>query len=297
MRTRHTCTLLAGLLLTGLAAPAEAAPAPLYQQLAPYVYLASGEQNPPIDAEQFIQHSSLKWSHSAPCPSDHQLAAQGSVNATSLGNGGSKHQKKSGFPGCNDSGRVYASNERVRPHEIGARDGMYLDLDNNRRGVGSTKAPVYYEYEAKNFITFWMFYPYNNGPLVQNHEGDWERVAIKLDANNQPAKVAYFGHGGACTKSWTDAPKSSGHPIVFSAKGTHASYPREGDFPTQFGFSDHTAKGPVWQTWSAVNDARTRPWFRFGGAWGEVGESTHTTGPGGPGAKNAAPDWSSPACA
>ncbi|WP_181771227.1 hypothetical protein [Amycolatopsis pittospori] len=287
--------LLAGLLLAGLPmAPATSASVPA--TLTPYVYLAPDEQNKPVDAEQFVQHSALKWSHSAPCPSDHQLAGQGAVSAAGLGGGSYQHQKKGGWPGCKDSGTYYRSNDRVRPHEIGARDGMYLDLDNGRRGVGSTSAPVYYEYEAKNFITYWMFYPYNNGPLVQNHEGDWERVAIRLDANDKPVTVAYFGHGGSCVKPWASAPKSGGHPIVFSARGTHASYPREGDFPTALGFSDHTGKGAVWQTATAY-DARTRPWFRFGGAWGEVGESTHTTGPGGPGAKNPAPDWAAPACA
>jgi hypothetical protein len=305
MYTRWARALLVGLLVIGLAMPsslvaagASAAPLPVYKALAPYVYLAQEEKNPPASAELFIQHSSLKWSHSAPCPSDHQLAAQGQVNASSLGNGGYKHQKKSGWPGCNDSGAYYRSNERVRPHEIGARDGMYLDLDNNRRGVGGTTAPAYFEYEPKQFITFWMFYPYNNGPLVQNHEGDWERVSIRLDTNNRPAKIAYFGHGGHCVKLWSDAPKYNGHPIVFSARGTHASYPRVGEFPTKFTFSDHTSKGPAWQTWAAVYDARTRPWYRYGGAWGEVGESTHTTGPSGPGAKNPVPgDWSAPGCA
>ncbi len=283
--------------MAGFAVPvAEAAPLPPYQALSPYVYLAPDEKNRPVDAEQFIQHSTLKWSHSAPCPSDHQLAAQGTVNAANLGTGSYRHQKKSGWPGCNDSGTYYRSNERVRPHEMNARDGMYLDLDNGRRGIGSTSAPVYYEYEPKTFITFWMFYPYNDGPLVQNHEGDWERVAIRLDANDQPTTVAYFGHGSYCVKAWTAAPKTNGHPTVFSARGTHAGYPREGDFPTALGFSDHTGKGAVWQTTTAHN-ARTSPWYRYGGAWGEVGESTHTTGPSGPGAKTPAPaDWAGPQC-
>ncbi|MFD8492927.1 hypothetical protein [Amycolatopsis sp. NPDC059657] len=296
MGKRLTSVLTAVLTVGAALTPAAVAADPIQKRLAPLVYLATGEKNPPNSAESFIQYSALKWSHSAPCPSDHQIAAQGAVNAASLGNGTYKHQKKSGWPGCDDSGAFYASDDRVRPHEMNARDGMYLDLDNNRRGVGSTAAPVYFEYQAKDYITFWLFYPYNDGPLVQNHEGDWERIAIKLDANDAPVKVAYFGHGGSCTRSWADTPKSGTHPKVFSAKGTHASYPRVGSFPTALGFSDTTSQGPAWSA-TTLYDARTRPWYRYGGAWGEVGESTHTTGPSGPGAKNATGDWNAPACA
>lgn len=311
MRKRLNRLLLAGVLaVTGIGAAtagamaepaaepskAAAAPPPIYKLLAPFVYLADGEKNPPVYAELFLQHSSLKWSHTR-CRDD-GLAAEGRVNWGSLGKGSYRHQKKSGFPSCNHGGAYYASNQPVRPHEMGGRDGMFLDLNNARRGVGGTTAPVYFEYVPKHYITYWMFYPYNNGPTKQNHEGDWERITIRLNIYNRPARVAYFGHGGHCIRLWEDAPKYHGHPIVFSARGTHASYPRAGKFPTKFGFHDTTSAGPVWPTWPKAYNAKTRPWYGFGGAWGEVGEFKDTTGPSGPGVKNPLPsNWYGPACA
>jgi hypothetical protein len=61
------------------------------------------------------------------------------------------------------------------------------------------------------------------------------------------------------------------------------------------GFKDHTYDGgPIWRTWTRLVDvgevARPRAgqqFICFGGLWGEIGETKHTSGPTGPAFKDA----------
>lgn len=136
---------------------------------------------------------------------------------------------------------------------------------------------------------------------MQNHQGDWERMSIRLNAANKPVTVAYFHHGKHCVRSYANAKKVGTHPVGYSALGTHATYPGPGRYPTEFAVlkDNATGGGEVWQTYQKkLNNVRSMPWYGYGGGWGEVGESTHTTGPNGPSAfKSPVPNnWSSPAC-
>jgi hypothetical protein len=269
----------------------------LYLAYAPVIYLTKGETKRPTNVGAFLQHAALGWSHST-CP-DHQIASLGTVNATSLGSGAYKHQATNSL--CAHSGTTYSSNQDVRPREsLGGAEGMYLDLDNAQRGIGSVRAELYYDYLKGDHITYWFFYAYNDGPSVQNHEGDWERISIKLSPTNQPLTVAYFRHGGSCVLSYPSVQKVGTHPVGYAALGTHATYPRAGTYPTKFGFSDNaTGGGEVWSTYARpIHNVKAMPWYGFGGAWGEVGTISDTTGPRGPSAfKSPTPaSWTSPAC-
>jgi hypothetical protein len=294
MKRRMTALIAAIGLLLAHPAASWSADAP-YLAYAPLIYLAQGETKMPTEVSAYLQHSSLGWSHRG-CP-DHQLAKLGAVSAAGLGNGSYKHQKTNTF--CVHTGSAYASNQDVRPNDTWYKEGMYLDLDDGQHGMGGVSAGISYDYARGDHITYWLFYAYNDGPLVQNHEGDWERISIRLDADDKPLTVAYFQHGGACVMSYASAPKSGTHPIGYSASGTHATYPTVGEFPTALGFKDHTSKGTEWATYTRpVQDVRTMPWYGFGGAWGEVGEAEFTTGPRGPSAyKSPTPaSWTSPLC-
>src|SRR5699024_7253680 len=69
------------------------------------------------------------------------------------------------------------------------------------------------------------------------------------------------------------------HPIVYSARGTHASYATPGAAGLHLncntdvaGAVDQTNKGTGWKTWVAgLVDADSEPWIYFGGRWGPVG--------------------------
>ena len=92
---------------------------------------------------------------------------------------------------------------------------------------------------------------------------------------------------------WAQVQKvSSTHPIVYSAKGSHASYATGGDHkfkvdvPHFFDqtITDKTGKGVAWKSWEHLRDVKKQAWYGYGGAWGEVGNVENTTGPQGPSA-------------
>jgi hypothetical protein len=61
-----------------------------------------------------------------------------------------------------------------------------------------------------------------------NHVGDWETVTVRFSGDDtsgySPLAVAGSAHGGGNIKTWSDAPKTGTHPILFSAQGSHGMY-------------------------------------------------------------------------
>jgi hypothetical protein len=275
---------------------------------APVVFMATQEANRPADADEYIRNSSLRWSHDSG-RGDDLIAAVGKVNARSLGNGGYKHQTEGVVGG--PKGPQIPSNADVRPHDkrgAGGSEGFFLDLDNKHRASqkSGTDAPVYYEAVDRHYITYWFFYAFNDGPTqgkldkVDDHEGDWERICVRLDSNNRATEVAYYQHEGHKTLPWRSVPKSGEtHPVVYSARGSHASYESAGAKPIYKEIkgkqiqiaTDQASRGTQWSTEQHLTDARSEDWYGYGGAWGEVGDAEMTTGPQGPSRhKAAAPD-------
>jgi hypothetical protein len=171
--------------------------------------------------------------------------------------------------------------------------------------------------------------PRTNVELVA-HEGDWERISVLLippDPEAQqavdpaakepgastakqaaqkkgylPVAAGYHHHNESRQIPWyavkrvvgdTDTGASPTHPVVYSAKGSHASYWQAGRFETIFkplgrrltvanDVAISCPKCPQWQTWKIVLPAREQLWYGFGGAWGKVGLNGDTTGPLGP---------------
>ncbi|MCX4668816.1 hypothetical protein OG453_19415 [Streptomyces sp. NBC_01381] len=184
------------------------------------------------------------------------------------------------------------------------REGFFLNFPNRLRAGQGTSSPVYYEYSPRNYLTYWFFYPFNEAPGPTNifdHEGDWERISVKLDRHNRAVIVAYYRHNTYCTVPWKRAGKHHGHPLAYSALGSHATYPRAGSYPipeAQGLVSDIAGRGHGWATYHHLKNARTQGWFGYGGAWGEVGDGPDSTGPLGPsifkGATLTDSEWSRP---
>lgn len=251
---------------------------------APFVYLHHSEKNLPMAAGEFIAHSQLRWAHDQGCP-DHPAEPRGPVSAIALGRGTYKHKMADALSGlCRHHGREYHSNERTRPYEMGStEEGFFLDLDNGSRGGQGVSSPVYVDYTKGAYITYWFFYGYNDGVASFNHEGDWERISIRLTITNRPTHVAYFQHNKYCVYEWSKVQKyKNNHPIVFSAEGSHASYTQTGSHWTGLWWDYTDKSGKKWQTWKSLLMVRDQPWYGYGGAWGEVGETSTTTGPLGP---------------
>ena len=277
-RIRAVVLIVGVALLTGGVVPAaEAAPlsiAKAVKAYAPVVHLHEDDGNRPMNADDFINRSELRWDHEGRCYSDSHVARP--VDARTLATGGYRHQKKDGAF-CKHGGREYNTAEKTRPKGDGVAgdDGFFLDLDNDARGGEGTTAPVYYDYAEGAWITYWLFYGYNDFTARFNHEGDWEKVSVYLDGNNRATGVYYSAHHGGCRTG-----KPAGRPEAFAAKGSHANYPKPGTYTSG---QDHASdQGPAWATESRLRPLTEQAWYGYGGGWGEVGEFSDTTGPLGP---------------
>ena len=102
-------------------------------------------------------------------------------------------------------------------------------------------------------LDYWIFYADNVwtsstsiGRITQSHAGDWEHVAVGIDADDQPRFVAYSAHCKGVVRPWEGAPtvamtaddgaittgeathRPRSHPLVVVARGSHANYPTTG---------------------------------------------------------------------
>ena len=139
---------------------------------------------------------------------------------------------------------------------------------------------------------FWVFYGYDYSLIADaisySHQGDWERII--LDIIDNKIAGAWLSHHGKLTYNPANGLYIATNVIngqavqtltVYSAKGTHAHYPKEGNY--HFAGTDHAANGGC--EWTITDNAQpldTQLWRDYAGAWGEVGDKGSTTGPLGP---------------
>ena len=151
---------------------------------------------------------------------------------------------------------------------------------------------------------YWFyFYSFNLGPFVMglgpygNHVGDWEHSLVRF-YNGVPIIVWLSAHGGGGAYYYHNLEKHEAdpnHPIIFSARGTHANYVSVGQHPHDLPYailSDFTDRGPLWdptrnylgytyngdKVFPATNNTnahhtgrekRYHNWLGFCGHWGD----------------------------
>jgi hypothetical protein len=85
-------------------------------------------------------------------------------------------------------------------------------------------------------LQYHFFYAFNDWRLAANgvnqHEGDWEMVAIYLK-NEQPYAVLFSQHGSGALELWENVNcakdqdgRETTHPVIYTALGSHANYSR-----------------------------------------------------------------------
>jgi len=128
-------------------------------------------------------------------------------------------------------------------------------------------------------IQYWFFYPYNQFIDIPKiaHEGDWEHITITVNHAGEFHSAWYSQHntGMKLTRDRLEFVDDS-HPVVYSARGSHASFPNAGSWPLpnmqiykdaldvakKLGFkdipvadllTDNTySDGPKWHTWKSM---------------------------------------------
>jgi hypothetical protein len=127
------------------------------------------------------------------------------------------------------------------------------------------------------WLQYWFFYYYNNKAFlfVGLHEGDWEMIQLRLGANDEPDVAAYAQHAGGERCAWSDVEHDTGPdgevPVVYSARGSHASYFRRGTYPEAPIVPDYNdAGGPRVRPELTVLSDDAPAWVGWPGRWGST---------------------------
>jgi hypothetical protein len=102
------------------------------------------------------------------------------------------------------------------------------------------------------------------------HEGDWELVQYRVDDDGRPLEAVYAQHRGGERCGWGTVQTRDGHPIVYPAHGSHASYFRAGTRDRLWPDPNDEADGRGVVTVPAVVPvtASSPAWMSYPGLWG-----------------------------
>ncbi len=147
---------------------------------------------------------------------------------------------------------------------------------------------------GRTVLEYWLFYYFDLysfvnplGAVWQDHEGDWEAVAVVLDAKAKPLLLGTSRHCTGARRDWARVRRRGDHPVVYVARGSHANYfgPGLPGIPTrclppqarallqQYGVTlpDQVIPGRTIANAKVVPVTASSPsWMAFNGAWGEA---------------------------
>lgn len=127
------------------------------------------------------------------------------------------------------------------------------------------------------WLQYWFFYYFNNKALlyIGLHEGDWEMVQFRLGDDGEPdvATYAQHSHGERCKWGEVETEESPDGPVpvVYSARGSHASYFRPGTYLQAPLVPDHNDDGgPRVRPQLNVIENKDPAWVAWPGRWGST---------------------------
>ena len=133
---------------------------------------------------------------------------------------------------------------------------------------------------GRTWLQYWFFYFYNDYNLIGSfihagrHEGDWEMIQIRLDEAQEPDCAVYAQHNSAEVRRWDQVDRVPGtdQPLVYVARGSHASYFEPGTLWTGYWFdlADGKRRSPA-LTLEIVREGRPEwRWMEWPGYWGDT---------------------------
>jgi hypothetical protein len=146
-------------------------------------------------------------------------------------------------------------------------------------GRGGDLRPVAYARAAPlagggAWLQYWLYYPEQDQDrgIVRTgrHQGDWELVQVRVDAAARPRDVVYAQHRGGERCSWAKVERRDGHPVVYVARGSHASYLRAGTRDRMWPDPNDEAdgRGRITRPRPVRVNAGSPPWMTWPGRWG-----------------------------
>jgi hypothetical protein len=160
--------------------------------------------------------------------------------------------------------------------------------------------------DGRVWLQYWFWYFYNDYNLVGSfigaglHEGDWEMVQLRVDAAGAaPDLAVYAQHRHAGALEWGRVERVGDRPVVYPARGSHASYFTADVHWTGVWFDHADGRGfsPEIELEVVRDGDAAYAWMRWPGMWGDTrpadGELAIAadSSPRGPGAH---PQWEEP---
>jgi hypothetical protein len=157
------------------------------------------------------------------------------------------------------------------------------------------------EANGRLWLQYWLWYFYNDYQLsfaLGTHEGDWEMVQFRMDEDaGHPDLAVYAQHRYAESRPWEQVetyPPDLERPVVYVARGSHASYFESGFHQTEawYDLADGKRRMPRRPALEILG-TQEPAWTRWPGHWGDTvpRDSLESNSPTGPGAKK---QWLSP---
>jgi hypothetical protein len=125
------------------------------------------------------------------------------------------------------------------------------------------------------WLQYWFFYFYNDYHLALNiglHEGDWEMVQLRMHGD-APDLALYAQHRNAEQRPWDQVVKVPGdanRPMVYVARGSHASYFEPGFHETEAWYDLADGKRNSPRCALEIVDGDAPPWIAWPGVWGDT---------------------------
>ena len=167
-------------------------------------------------------------------------------------------------------GRDYVADARRLHAKPRYADRIYGHVVKDRKGA--------------TWVQYWFFYYYNDKQFLGLglHEGDWEMIQLRLGAGGVPDAVTFAQHDRAERCGWNGVEKrSDGAPVVYVARGSHASLMRKGRHEAPVVPDDCDGKGALVKP---ALEELTLPWAKWPGLWGSTraGLPVESSSPRGP---------------
>jgi hypothetical protein len=153
-------------------------------------------------------------------------------------------------------GRDYVADARRLHAKPQYADRIYGHVVKDRKGA--------------SWLQYWFFYYYNDKQFLGLglHEGDWEMIQLRLGAGGVPDAVTFAQHERAERCSFNGVEKGAdGAPVVYVARGSHASLLRKGRHDAPVVPDECDAKGPLVKP---ALEELALPWAKWPGRWGST---------------------------
>ena len=123
--------------------------------------------------------------------------------------------------------------------------------------------------DGRLWLQYWLWYFYNDYSLALGaglHEGDWEMVQLRLD-DDAPDLAVYAQHTHAEKRPWHEVKTLEGPPLVFVARGSHASYFEAGFHTTEAWYDLADGKRKTTDLELEILEGDGPGWARWPGRW------------------------------